>query len=157
MNNVLDIARYIINYSNDRGYSISNLKLQKLLYFVQGVFLAETGKVCFPEEIEAWDFGPVVPNAYHEFKKYGSMNIPKIESFIKFEDNIWESERVNFNMFRIDKETRERVNRVVDQLSDFSATQLVRITHSQAPWINNYSRGRNRNIPIFSIKEFFNE
>ena len=40
---VLDIARYIINKCNEKGIIISNLKLQKLLYFVQGYMLALTG------------------------------------------------------------------------------------------------------------------
>ena len=39
MNRILDVARYIINYSNEKNYGISNLKLQKLLYFVQAFFL----------------------------------------------------------------------------------------------------------------------
>ena len=75
---VLDIARYIINYSNEQQYGISNLKLQKLLYFVQAEFLAFTEKKqpCFQEEIEAWGFGPVVPGVYKEFRQYGSSNSP---------------------------------------------------------------------------------
>lgn len=157
MNKVLDVARYIINYSNKKGYGVSNLKLQKLLYFVQGVFLAETNEACFSEEIEAWDFGPVVPNAYHEFKKYGSMNIPIVQNFIKFEDNIWESKTVTFDESIINKKIQQRINKVVDFLSDFSATQLVRITHEQSPWVDNYIKGCSCKIPKKNIQEFFNE
>ena len=68
MYSAVDVARYIIWYCKRQGYSISNLKLQKILYFVQAEFLVNTGKPCFSEEIEAWDFGPVVPEVYHEFK-----------------------------------------------------------------------------------------
>lgn len=55
---VMDVARFIINYSNERDYSISNLKLQKLLYFVQAYYLTSTEEhePCFKEDIEAWDF-----------------------------------------------------------------------------------------------------
>ena len=77
MYNVLDVARYIIWYCKKKGYSISNLKLQKILYFVQAEFLVSVGSPCFAEEIEAWDFGPVVPEVYHEFKIFGSADIPK--------------------------------------------------------------------------------
>ena len=42
MYNALDVSRYIINYSNDKNYGISNLKLQKILYFVQAYFLTST-------------------------------------------------------------------------------------------------------------------
>lgn len=44
---VLDISRYIISYSNKMDYGISNLKLQKVLYFVQAYFLIQTGHPCF--------------------------------------------------------------------------------------------------------------
>ena len=51
MNNVLDVCRYIINYSNKKDYVISNLKLQKILYFTQAFFLMnkENGEPCFTE------------------------------------------------------------------------------------------------------------
>lgn len=57
MNNALDVARYVINYSNEKEYGISNLKLQKVLYFIQACYLIsdlEQGP-CFSERIEAWD------------------------------------------------------------------------------------------------------
>lgn len=53
--NVLDVCRYVINYSNDKDYGISNLKLQKILYFIQAYFLISANKKCFEEKIEAWD------------------------------------------------------------------------------------------------------
>ena len=57
MYSAIDVARYIIWYCKRRRYSISNLKLQKILYFVQANFLVSIGTPCFEEEIEAWDFG----------------------------------------------------------------------------------------------------
>ena len=87
--NVLDVSRYVINYSNEKDYGISNLKLQKILYFIQAYFLISTpnGMPCFREKIEAWDFGPVVPEAYREYKQYGSTDIPVILSFIDFDND----------------------------------------------------------------------
>lgn len=38
---VLDVSRHIINYSEEKDYGVSNLKLQKLLYFVQAYFMLE--------------------------------------------------------------------------------------------------------------------
>lgn len=55
MYNVLEICSYIINYSNEKEYDISNLKLQKLLYFIQIYFLINNDEPCFEEKIEAWD------------------------------------------------------------------------------------------------------
>ena len=51
INNACDISRYIINYSNKKDYGISNLKLQKILYFVQAYFLiTEPYTACFNEK-----------------------------------------------------------------------------------------------------------
>lgn len=51
--------------------SVTNLKLQKILYYVQGYFLAKFDRPLFPDEIQAWKFGPVVPSVYYEFSSYG--------------------------------------------------------------------------------------
>ena len=56
-----DIARYIIERCKETNRTISNLKLQKILYFVQAEFLVSTNHACFSDPIEAWDFGPVGP------------------------------------------------------------------------------------------------
>ena len=61
MYDVQDVAEYVITYSEVKDYGISNLKLQKILYLIQAYSLIHTKKPCFSEDIEAWDFGPVVP------------------------------------------------------------------------------------------------
>lgn len=103
---VLDISRHIINYSDEKDYGVSNLKLQKLLYFVQAYFMLEKKDhaPCFHEKIEAWDFGPVVPEAYQEWAQYGSCDIPMIESYMVIDkDNIWNSYRVQYHDDVIDE------------------------------------------------------
>ncbi len=158
MYNVLDVCRYIINYSNDKNYGISNLKLQKILYFVQAYFLACTDehKPCFEERIEAWDFGPVVPDAYYEYKQYGSADIPKITSCIRFNPkNIWDSEVVDYNDNIISPKDRENINKTVDKFSDYTATTLVTITHHQAPWKDAYCQGQNNIITHEAIRRYF--
>lgn len=55
---------------------ITNLKLQKLLYYAQGVFSALTGEFLFEEDFVAWEHGPVIESIYHEFKGYGRDPIP---------------------------------------------------------------------------------
>lgn len=49
----LEVARHIINYANSNDQLLSNLKLQKLLYFVQAEFLISQGRTCFTDDIEA--------------------------------------------------------------------------------------------------------
>lgn len=137
MRHVLDIAKYIIAYCGYKGYSISNLKLQKILYFVQAEYLVATGMPCFREEIEAWDFGPVVPEVYREYKIFGSGNIPIfiIERNVLLDDGL--------------------INGMVDECAKYTPSQLVEITHKQTPWMEAYRHGMNRIISKDAIKEYF--
>lgn len=156
---VLEVCRHVINYSNEKEYGISNLKLQKVLYFIQAYFLIDKTKnaPCFDDKIEAWNFGPVVPAAYHEYKQYGSGDIPTIDSYILFDtDNIWDTERVKFNDDVITDEDKKRINKVVDKFSGYSATDLVAITHRQSPWMDAYAPYKNNEITLDAIKEYFN-
>jgi uncharacterized phage-associated protein len=82
MYNALDIAKYIITKCNKDGFPISNLQLQKILYNLQKFFLQNAysigekkeGKL-FKDDIEAWQWGPVIPNVYFTFCIYGAMTI----------------------------------------------------------------------------------
>lgn len=153
--NVMDVARYIINYSNERGYAISNLKLQKILYFVQAAFLVERHEPCFYENIEAWDFGPVVPEVYQEFKMYGSNTIPFVRNYIDLSNGIWESKRKEYSSDVIYPDDKLIINGMIDECSAYSAGQLVEITHNQDPWMKAYVKGWNNVISQDSIYNFF--
>lgn len=157
--NVLDVCRHVINYSNERDYGISNLKLQKVLYFIQVYFLIqkEAYTPCFNEKIIAWDFGPIVPEAYCEYKQYGSGDIPTIKSYIMFnKNNIWNSKRIKFEDTIIIDKDKVLINKVIDKFADYSATDLVSLTHRQLPWIDAYAPYQNNEITIKAIREYFN-
>lgn len=148
--NVLDIARYIINYSHDIGHPITNLKLQKLLYLVQANFLLYSGgeQPAFNAEIEAWDYGPVVPQAYNEFRIYVSNAIPRIQEYInnQLQDKTFELDIIN----EVD---RKKINEIVDYYKGYSAVNLVDITHKQDPWKKNYKKYMNN---VISCKDIYN-
>ncbi|MCI9137543.1 MAG: DUF4065 domain-containing protein [Lachnospiraceae bacterium] len=157
---VLDICRYVINYSNEQDYGISNLKLQKILYFIQAYFLinSERKEPCFGEKIEAWDFGPVVPEAYREYKQYGGGDIPTIASYLEFnEETPWETERKKYTDHLIARKDRRLIDEVVNRFSDYTATDLVNLTHNQAPWKDAYVRNQNNEITVDAIRKYFNE
>ena len=158
MYNVLDVSRYIINYCNDNDSGISNLKLQKILYFVQAFFLISTPEQCFKEKIEAWEFGPVVPVAYREYKQFGGCNIPKINSYIEMDfENMWNSKIKKYDGSIIADKDKERIKAVVNKFADYTATDLVRLTHNQAPWKDAYIPHMNNEITTRAIKEYFND
>lgn len=155
---VLDVCRFIIEYSNQCEYGVSNLKLQKLLYFEQAYFLTgtEDGRPCFSEKIEAWDFGPVVPDAYRQYKQYGSMDIPTPDTYFDFDNNnIWDVERKKYDPVDIRDEDKNLMQTVIDGFARFSATDLVALTHRQAPWIDAYTPYKNNEITQEAIKRYF--
>lgn len=138
---VLTISDYIIWRCSNEGHPISNLKLQKLLYFVQAEFLVTTGKPCFREAIEAWDFGPVVPKIYREFCIYGSAQIPV--------------SAVTNPILAMG--TKELIDGIIFECLPFSSSQLVEITQHQSPWICAYAKGYGTEITNESILNFFAE
>lgn len=70
----IDIAKYVVNKCTIEDYPISNLQLQKILYYIQKDFL-KLDMEAFSDEIEAWQFGPVVPEVYYYFCGFGSLPI----------------------------------------------------------------------------------
>lgn len=146
MLNVSDVANFFIVFSKekmiDKGISegITNLKLQKLLYFAQAAHLAIYNKELFEEEIEAWEYGPVVKSVYHFYKAYNNKPLPI--------DN-------NFDFKKFDSETRDFLKAVWDMLGKYSATELVSITHKHDPWKNTFKKGENHIIDKKLLREYY--
>lgn len=74
MYSALNIAKYTINKCTKDRCPISNLQLQKILYYIQREFLQQ-GTIAFPENIEAWQFGPVIPEVYKQYCGFGALPI----------------------------------------------------------------------------------
>lgn len=138
-----DIANYFLYLaSKSKGElaQISNLKLQKLLYYAQGYHLAMYGTTLFPEKIEAWDHGPVVRNVYHEYKAFEKASIPPDETFDPHalgEDVIIFGEDV----FR---------DRAI-----FTAWNLRELSHEEAPWRDSFIRGANAEMKPDKLVDYF--
>ena len=146
MYSALTVARYVVDSCYQKGLGVSNLKLQKILYFIQAEFLvSKPGHMpCFADRIEAWDFGPVVPNVYHRYKIYGGAIIVPMQDdpmAAFYED--------------IRPEDKARIDGILQETERFTASELVQITHGQSPWLDVYSPGMNNEITQESILNFF--
>lgn len=140
MYKALDVAKYIIDKCNEKNMAIGNLKLQKVLYFVQAEFLVVKNTPCFVEEIEAWDFGPVIPEVYREYKVYGGAIIP-----------VFKKNDIVF----ISKGDQELIDGIIDECAKYSTSTLVNIIRHQSPWREAYYRINDNVISKQSIKEYF--
>lgn len=140
---VIEICNYIISYCNRKDYPISNLKLQKILYFLQAYFLVVTGRSCFPEPIEAWEFGPVVPVAYKCWSAY-PFSIPYV-FYDPFDDK-----------GQIVMEDRIMIERLVYHLKSFTAYDLTKASMKQSPWRETFKENEEyKVIPNELIKDYF--
>lgn len=70
----IEIAKHVINKCTNDNVPISNMQLQKILYYIQKAFL-QCGREAFPDEIEAWQIGPVVPDVYYKYCGFGAISI----------------------------------------------------------------------------------
>lgn len=100
MYKAIEIAKYVVSKCCKDDCPISNLQLQKILYFIQMTNLQKYKCPLFSDLIEAWQFGPVIPEVYYHYCGYGAMKITSIEnsSFSEKDscivDNIVEEKRI---------------------------------------------------------------
>lgn len=136
-----DVADYFLSLSDDEdsGELISNMKLQKLVYYAQGFYLAKYGKRLFNATIEAWTLGPVIPALYHEYKEYGC-------NAIKLTRNI--------DFSKYNEETKELLDEVYSVYGQYSAWKLSELTHNEPPWKKYHSK-TDKTIPLKSLQEYF--
>jgi len=115
-----DVAQYFLAKADeDAGDLMSNLTLQKLVYYAQGFALALLDTPLFPEHIAAWTHGPVVPALYHEYKSYGADAIPAPQTL---------------DLAKYDQETRDLLDEVYAVYGQFAAWKLRNLTHQEPPW-----------------------
>lgn len=123
-----DIANYIVAYSNQAEKSITNLRLQKIMYYIQGYFLRQYDALAFSSDIVNWPYGPVVLDAYYDFCVYGHTNIDQLKDPDAAIGKI------------SDRAHRTLINNVIDACLSKSITALVEDTHNEDPWKTTHSR-----------------
>jgi uncharacterized phage-associated protein len=137
----LTVAKYFLSIPDqDSGELISNLKLQKLLYYAQGFSVAVYGvdNPIFQEKVYAWKHGPVVKKVYNHYAGYknGALPVEKTPS--------------------IEGGTREFLDEIYRVYGRFSAWALREMTHRESPWLDNYRPNiMDVEIPLTDLAKFF--
>jgi len=152
MNKARAVAAYLIQKANAMGEGnvelsgnndLTNLKLQKLLYFAQLEHLKKTGRPLFEDKIEAWQYGPVVKSVYDWLKGCGAYVITELDADLSIADELSNDIKAFLDDFWIRYQGR-------------SAWSLVEETHKAgSPWDTIYRRGQGNHeeIPIQLLKE----
>lgn len=143
VSNANDIADFFVFNFQQAGDPLTNLKLQKLLYYAQGWHLALKGEPLFNERIEAWPHGPVVPPIYGKFKKFQ-----------------WNPIVADITEPPLGEEIASHLKEVMDVYGVHGAWYLEKLTHQERPWIE--TRGNidptefcTNVIPPETMKSFF--
>ena len=140
---VLELAKYIVSKCIRDKFPISNLQLQKILYYIQRDFLQMFGRAAFTESIEAWPFGPVVPEVYYYFCGAGAMRIglsPEPEGEIQ----------------SMPEEYRRIIDSIIETKRSLNPWDMVSETHKPGgAWDSVYrgGYGNRSTIPISQIRK----
>jgi uncharacterized phage-associated protein len=144
MHSALDVAAWFLNEIDRRaGDSLTNLKLQKLVYYAQAWAVALLNRPLFEETVEAWAHGPVVESVYQEYKEFGYDTLPRSRRRPRF--------------------TSQELTVLQDVLAvygEHSAKFLENLTHDEEPWRATWgdrpptSRSRQR-VPLSTMRRFY--
>ncbi len=134
MYTALNLSKYIVSKCIEDGEPISNLQLQKILYYIQKKFLND-GKIAFLDDIQAWQFGPVVPEVYYFYCGYGSMPITS-----------------QYDRYEIESEDKGIIDEIIEGKRKLRPWELVRETHKKdGAWDRTYANG-NGNRKVISCE-----
>lgn len=119
MSTALRVTEYIIHEAQKREKPVTNIKLQKLLYFTQGVYLAKYNKLAFEDNIIAWKYGPVVKDIYYKYSLYGAEPIITVKKY---------DSKISFMLINV-------IDIVLESFLDVNQTDLIEeIIKPGSPW-----------------------
>jgi uncharacterized phage-associated protein len=118
MNSAHDIAKYVIAFFQKCEDPITNLKLQKILYYIQGWYLGLYEIPAFEEPLQAWVHGPVQPGVYQAYKHYR-----------------WDPISEEIVAPDLPDKMKAHIQDVLDEYGVETAYWLERATHQEEPWI----------------------
>ncbi len=142
-----DVANFFLLHASqdEEAELVTNLKLQKLVYYAQGFHLAACHLPLFDEKIVAWRHGPVVQELYNTGKKYGSSPIPVL---FDAEDS----------MKKFTKTQKELLSDIYQVYGQYTAWRLRDMTHEEMPWVEADSRRKadeTVEITVDVLRKFF--
>jgi uncharacterized phage-associated protein len=135
-----DVAKYFLASVDPAENDISNLKLQKLCYYAQGILSAMRDVPLYKERVYAWDHGPVVPEIYHFYKDNKNQPI---------------SPPIGFDVSMFDEQDRSALDDVLEYYGQYSAWRLRNMTHEEKPWMDAYKEAQGSEITLDAMTSFF--
>ncbi len=126
------LGHIITDYINSKGDTVSPKKLQKLIYYVDAWHLVHFDKQIIEEDFEAWVHGPVVPELYHELKKFRFNNIMVVNDEL---DSADERIKKNAKKANLSEDQLELIFSVLNKYGSLTSYELEMLSHSEKPWL----------------------
>ena len=151
------VANFVLDLCESNGRTVTNLSLQKIVYFCHVWSLIELGRPLIRHKFEAWEFGPVLPYLYREFKNYDRS--PIVGKATQLDPTDGKQRLVEYNF---DSETNSLLHKIAGFYSRLRAGDLVELSHAQGgPWHAVWNHGGTVNpgmkIDDVKIVEFYSK
>ncbi len=146
MHSAIKVAKHFVDKANEAGQKdMTLLKLIKIVYVAHGWMLGIYGKPLVSEDVEAWKYGPVIPELYNETNQFGRNHITDLSDDFKC---------------NLTQEEQSIVDQTWDIYSQYTASQLVALTHKKGtPWYavteGGSHFGRGLIIPNDKISDYY--
>jgi len=151
------IANAVLNKALENGEKLKPLKLQKLMYYLCAYYQAAYGEPLIDSTIEAWDYGPVIPEIYREFRSFGSGEITRPAREYDFDSEEFVPVPIPTNDQKLDK----LLDFIWNAYGKYSGLQLSDMTHKDgSPWDKTRKANpgiKNADISGDSLKEYFSK
>ncbi|MDI9409246.1 MAG: DUF4065 domain-containing protein [Candidatus Pacebacteria bacterium] len=111
----------VVNHILAAKGEMSAARLQKLVFYCQAYSLAWDGVPLFDNRIEAWIFGPVIPDLYNSHEDYTDVKL----DFFK-----------TFPAAQLSENEIDSIDAVLDGIGDRTGQWLSDLSHTEDPWID---------------------
>lgn len=154
------VANYIIEYAHKHHKVITNLHLQKILYFLQAATLVRFDAPIINGEFSKWNYGPVMREVYSSYKDFGSSPIDGFAPNISIENGEWKinkPQKIDTSILE-DKTIKSFIDNTISKLLEMNAWQLVDLTHEQDLWKKDEAKIVHHSADDYSnseIKQYF--
>ena len=150
-----EVANFILDVAEESKLSLTNISLQKIMYFCHVWFLVSTGKPLIRHSFEAWEYGPVLPYIYRYFSNFEDKKLTS--RITKIDMSTGNKIKASIN---VSDQEKSLIRNIINFYSQLSARQLVELSHTPGgPWDNvwNYKEKINPGMKISNeeILEFY--
>lgn len=132
----MEIANYIIKRCTETNYFVNQLRMQKILYFVFGVFYKERNEKLFNEKFKAFAYGPILKSVYQEYAIFGTDKLTPLSSYDDYDVTEYGIKPVKISIkdFEPDEEDKPLIDYVIDKTKMASDKELGRVIKEMNAW-----------------------